>query len=264
MVSDAEGELDAVTGAIAADITAHAPYSPRGRDFVGRDVGRGYTVQDAVVARLTGEGARGAVAGYKVAANSAALMRTFGLQEPVSARLFADQLHESPAGIDIANWREPAFEPEIAAILGGDVPSDADAERAADAVRLLVPAFELLDMRGIDKPPSDIAEAVGQNITNEGVVVGGPGVAPRDLGDLDALTMRLTIDGAEATSVTGGAPQHPFDVVAWMAHHLAARGLVLRAGMVVLCGTHTPIQYPSRGARVIMEMTDLGRVETRL
>lgn len=255
--------LDEIAEAVAADMEAHASYVPHGVDHVARDLARGYAVQDAVTARLS-RGPRGAVAGYKLAANSAALMELFGLREPVTGRLFRGQVHESPARIDAAAWHEPAFEPEIAAIIGADLGTDADAAEATRAVRLFVPAFELLDMRAIAKPPPDMAESVGQNITNEGVVLGGPGVPPADLGNLSALTARLTVDGIETADVTGKAPQDPLEAVAWLARHLAGRGLVLKAGMVVLCGTHTPIQYPLRGARVVLEMGALGRAETTL
>jgi 2-keto-4-pentenoate hydratase len=45
-----------------------------------------------------------------------------------------------------------------------------------------------------------------------------------------------------------------------MANHLAARGLSIEAGMVILCGTHTPIQYPVGVNRIEVRMSGLGTV----
>ena len=50
----------------------------------------------------------------------------------------------------------------------------------------------------------------------------------------------------------------------WLANHLAARGLALEAGQMVLCGTHSPIWYHSGGGEFIVAMSGLGEVSLRL
>lgn len=248
---------------IGREIVAHAPFTSRA-DLIP-DLQTAYAVQDAVVDHLIESGARGVVTGYKVAANSTALLDLFGLSEPVSARIFADQRHEGAARLRRADFNQFAFEPEIAAILGADLPVGATHDRAsaAAAIARFVPAFELLDLRQVDPPRAHMPDMVAANISNEGVVLGGPGVAAEAL-DPAAIRAEVLFDGALAQDVTGAAPQHPLDVVAWLANHLGARGLGLSAGMVVLCGTHTPIQRPEGVRRIALRMTGLGEVSADL
>lgn len=245
---------------IGREIARHAPFVSRADQVP--DLATGYAVQDALVDYLIEHGTRGAVTGYKVAANSPALLALFNMDEPVSARIFADQRHESPARLRRADFNQFAFEPEIAAVLGADLPIGTVAHDRASVVASIarfVPAFELLDLRQVDPPRARMPDMVAANISNEGIVLGGPGVAADAL-DPAALRAEVLFDGAVVQDVTGAAPQHPLDVVAWLANHLGARGLMLTAGMVVLCGTHTPIQRPDGVSRIGLRMSGLGEV----
>lgn len=248
---------------IAADIVSAAPFDGYGDD-VGSSFADGYAVQDALVAHLVAEGIRGRVAGYKVAANAPHLLEKLGLPEPLSARIFADQYLDSPADLSAKAFRQRAFEPEIAALIASDVPAGAhDRDSILPHVARLVPAFEVLDMREVQMSPAAMPWAVAQNISNEGVVIGGPGLPP---GEVDPASLRacVTFAGSELADVTGKAPQHPLDVVAWIAGHLARRGLGLTAGMVVMCGTHTPILFPEGAGLLRLEMPGLGEAEVML
>lgn len=231
-----------------------------------RTLAQAYALQDAVAVGLSASPRHGAIAGWKIAANSQALMDRFGLTEPASGRMFAQQCHTAPAQLALGDYAQFAFEAEIAAVMKttlapGDGPFDADTVTAA--IDRFVPAFELLDMRGIDMPNAQIADVIAQNISNVGCVIGGPGCAPADL---DTLSMRTTIDidGTRKHDVTGAAPQPPIETVTWLANHLAARGLTLEAGQIVLCGTHCPIWHCDAPGTITVEMTQLGQVAITL
>ena len=247
---------------ITADLLAQAPHQPHGRDL-GSDLVAAYQLQDAVVARLLREGSRGIVTGYKVAMNSAHLLQRYGLAEPVSARIFSAHRHGG-AMIDLSQrrFRQFAFEPEIAALIGRAIPARAsghDRTSVAPMIERLVPALELLDQRDIVMAQATAGDAISQNIGNAGIAIGGPGVAVDAYESLE-ITTQVFFDGREVASVVSGMPQHPLDVVSWMANHLAARGLSIEAGMVILCGTHTPIQYPVDVRRIRVAMSGLGEV----
>jgi 2-keto-4-pentenoate hydratase len=247
---------------ITADLLAQAPHQPHGREL-GSDLAAAYQVQDAVIARLLREGSRGAITGYKVAMNSAHLLARYGLSEPVSARIFSAHRHAG-ATIDLSlrRFRQFAFEPEIAAIIGRTIaPRVGGHDRASIAPMIdrLVPALELLDQRDIVMANATAPDAIAQNIGNAGIAIGGPGVAVAAYEALE-ITTQVLFDGQEVASVVRGMPQHPLDVVSWMANHLAARGLSIEAGMVILCGTHTPIQYPVGVNRIEVRMSGLGAV----
>lgn len=225
-----------------------------------RSMAQAYALQDAVADDLTSDPRYGPVAGWKIAANSPALLERFGIGEPASGRVFVAQRRDSPATLDAGAYRQFALEPEIAAVIGTTLPAqDApfDAATVQAAIARFVPAMELLDMRGADMGAIHLPDAIAQNISNVGAVIGGPGVAPDAL-DVSTIRTTLTIDGELRHDVTGAAPQHPLDAVTWLANHLAARGLTLEAGQIVLCGTHSPIWYHEGTGRIDLAMSGLG------
>jgi 2-keto-4-pentenoate hydratase len=252
-----------VVEAIAKDIVEAAPFTPRSG---AASLDEAYTIQDAVTDHLITQGRRKPVAGYKLAVNSRMLMDRFGVSEPASGRIFGDQLFQSPAELPASAFRQFAYEPEIAAIMATGLPVSGapyTEEQVATAIDRFVPAFELLDLRGSELPKIGLAEAVAQNITNAGIVIGGPGIAPSEL-DPAAIETTVEIDGRPELSVKGAAPQHPLEAVTWLANHLARRGLSLEAGHVVLCGTHAPIRPVEGTARIELRMSGLGQASITL
>ena len=250
-----------ITGQIMRDTLEGAPYQAYATN-PPRGTADAYEIQDALAEALISSGNRAPVAGWKIAANSPALLARFKLEDPVSGRIFGDQNHDSPAALKVSDYTEFAFEPEIAAVMGSTLsPQDApfDREQVMRAIDRFVPALELLDMRNADMQSVHIADAIAQNISNVGAVRGGPGASPDQL-DADAIHTVVSIDGTVVHDVTGAAPQPPVEAVLWLANHLAARGLTLEAGQIVLCGTHSPIWYHKGPGEIRVEMSGLGTV----
>ncbi|MEO1224419.1 MAG: fumarylacetoacetate hydrolase family protein [Pseudomonadota bacterium] len=250
---------------IVADVMAHAAFAPYATD-PPRTLDEAYRLQDALAEQLTARAGRQAVAGWKIAANAPHLLEKFELEDPLSGRVFKNQTQQSPARLAAATFRQFAFEPEIAAIMKTDleVPDGpADRQDVISAIDRFVPAIELLDMRDIDMPSINIADVVAQNISNEGAVIGGPGIAPQDLIPASVRT-EVRVNGKVELQVTGAAPQDPIDAVIWLARHLAKRGLRLQAGQIVLCGTHCPIWYHGNPGQIVVTMTGLGEVSLSL
>ncbi|SEO18316.1 2-keto-4-pentenoate hydratase [Salinihabitans flavidus] len=257
-------ETETVTR-IVQDIRGGAPFSARETD-PPRDLKDAYKTQDSVAEILTQDGAFGPVAGWKIAANSTALLDRFGLGEPASGRVFTAQRHDSPAMLRAADYRQFALEPEIAAVMGTTLaPQDAPfgTQTVLAAIDRFIPAIELLDMRETDMGRIHLPDVIAQNISNVGAVLGGPGTAPETLKP-DTVRTTLAIDGEIRHDVTGAAPQDPLKAVTWLANHLGERGLTLQAGQVVLCGTHSPIWYHDGTGEIVLEMSGLGSATLRL
>lgn len=249
--------------AIARDIVDAAEFAPHSG---AKDLAAAYAVQDAVADKLIADGSRKPVAGYKLAANSKGAMQHFALTEPAAGRVFGDQVHASPAELAAGSFRQFAYEPEITAIMGASLPASGapySKQDVAAAIARFVPGFEILELRGAEMPKIGIVEAVAQNITNAGIVIGGPGIAPADLAPAEVRTL-VTIDGEPELDVTGAAPQDPLEAVTWLANHLISRGLSLEAGQCVLCGTHAPIRPVVGAARIEASMSGLGDVTLAL
>lgn len=244
---------------IAADMLNARPFRPHA-GATPRSLADGYSLQDAVVAHLLDTGARQGVAGYKVAANAPHLMRHFGLDEPVSARVFADEVVPSGASLSLGSFHSFAIEPEIAAVFASDLPAGAaphSPETVAAAIGHLVPAFELLDLRGTVLPQVHLPDVVAQNVTNVGAVPGGPGCPPGDVPGRGVVT-ELFVNDTLADRIEDGAPQPPIEAATWMANHLASRGIGLEAGQIVLLGTHTPIRPITEPCRLRLSIGALG------
>ncbi|MEY8838181.1 2-keto-4-pentenoate hydratase [Cribrihabitans sp. XS_ASV171] len=250
---------------IVKDILGAAPFTAYEAD-PPRNVLSAYSLQDSVTEQLAEDPAFGAVAGWKIAANSPALLERFGLGEPASGRVFTAQRRTSPAMLKAAGYRQFALEPEIAAVMGSTLAPQTepfDTQTVLEAIDRFVPAMELLDMRDTDMPNIHLPDVIAQNISNVGAVIGGPGIAPEKL-DPAAVRTTLAIDGETRHDVTGAAPQNPLEAVTWLANHLSGRGLTLEAGQVVLCGTHSPIWYHDGTGEIVLEMSGLGKASLTL
>lgn len=247
--------------ALAADIDAGRPFAAQG--IAG--LAAAYDAQDALAAALAGRW--GPLAGWKIAANSPALMAQLDLAEPAAARVFARTVHASGADCGLGRFTDMRIEPEIALRLAATPAPGPDGRITPEAVRAataaLLPAIELIEMRGATRESAPMIEAIAQNVSNIGAVLGGPGIAPADY---DPAATRVTVrcNGDEIARAEAAAPQDPFEAVAWLANHLAARGQRLEGGQFILCGTHTAMLPVRAGDRIDIDMAPLGTVSARL
>lgn len=245
---------------LAADIVAGRIFAPVGV----ADAQAGYAFQDLLAPALAGHW--GPVVGWKIAMNSPQLMAALGQSEPASARVFQAGLYQSGQDYGLENHRDLRIEPEIALRLATTPEAD-DGRFTPAGIRAatdrLLPAFEVIDMRGATRESAPVPEAIAQNVSNLGAVLGGAGVLAQDY-DGAALDLVVRKNDAIIARAKAGAPQDPFEATAWLANQLAARGLVLEAGAFVLCGTHTDMLAAEAGDHFTAEMAPLGTVSITL
>jgi len=224
-----------------------------------------YLYQDAYAAAVADE--KGGIAGFKLAVNGAAQMAHFKVDEPVSARLFADEIYQSGVALPSSGFNHVCVEPELAAIIGPgirDVKAPVDREGAMAAIEKFCAAIEIVDQRGASLPKIKLAQGIGLNVFNAGIVVGEASVAPENL-SLPDLAVTIAVNGEITDETVGTAPQDPFEGVAWLINHLAERNLSLAPGMVVMCGTHIPLKpLPEEAKEVEITMSGLGAVSFSL
>ena len=251
-------DIETITQAVVRDIR-------EGRDFALQPLGEApdemamaYAVQAKVVARLAED--RGDIAGYKLAFNRASSMEYYGLEEPCFAPVFAGPIHASGHEIEICRHHHLLAESETCITLGKDVPAGPLSRAIAiGCIASVHAAFELLDHRGAFVLDPSAAQAVAQGIYNVGAVLGEPST---DLSVLEGTqaSARLLVDGQVEAEGVNAAPQDPVDAVLWLASTLARQGTPLKAGMIVLCGTHLPAKEVSAPCGLVLEMTGLGAV----
>jgi 2-keto-4-pentenoate hydratase len=243
---------------IARDIREQNPFRLSGS--IGTDLARAYAVQDKVTLKLMAHRPGRSIGGYKLAFNKQASFDYYGISEPCSAPVFADRIFYTGAELQLDAYRQLVIEPEIAVVLGEELPlSGVTPEQAHAAISHYVAAFELLDVRDAFALDPSAAEAVAQGVYNAGAVLGETRLQLNAL-DLATLPVRLALDDDEPLQAVGAAPQHPVDAVCWLANHLGARGQMLRAGMILLCGTHLPAQTLTQRAAIRLDMGPLGEI----
>lgn len=188
----------------------------------GPPLAAAYAVQEATL-RLRLAGAED-LAGWKLAFNSAGSMAFNGLAEPCIAPIFR------------------------AGVVGDGA-----------ALRAVRPAIELMDHRGAFAARAPAGQAVAQGTRNIGAVLGPP-CDPAVLDRREAVEMALYIDDARIGAVREAAPPEALEGLVWAAQTLAARAWPLRAGMILMCGTHLPVQALERPGAVRVTMSGLGEV----
>jgi 2-keto-4-pentenoate hydratase len=163
-------------------------------DGIGTDLEMAYRVQDALTERLLASGPKRRIGGYKLAFNKQASFDYYGLSEPCSAPVFSDGIAASGVELQLSSYRQLVIEPEIAVVLGGDLPDagPVSREQVTEAIGHVTAAFELLDVREAFKLDPSAAQAVAQGVYNVGAVLGSTRCDLQAL-DLTSLPVRLTL-----------------------------------------------------------------------
>ncbi|OLA97560.1 MAG: hypothetical protein AUH20_00885 [Candidatus Rokubacteria bacterium 13_2_20CM_69_15_2] len=118
-----------------------------------------------------------------------------------------------------------------------------------------------MDFRMSGKPVA--SDVVADGVFASAIVVGAPltDVARLDLA-VEGLVYEL--NGAVVATNTGAEVMgNPLNSLAWVANHLGARGLALKAGDLVMSGSVSTLLRPKAGDTVRATFTRLGSVAVR-
>ena len=224
----------------------------------GMDAADAYRIQLLNIERRISHG--GVVVGHKVGLSSKAMQQMMGVDEPDYGHLLEDMRVVPGEPVDTTRFLLPRIEPEVAFILGDDLPEDCTEEQALAATEAVAPALELIDSRIADwriRLPDTIAD----NASSAGFVLGANRVDPRSI-DLTTIPVKLhrngeLIESGRSDAVLG----NPLVAVAWLARTVAKFGVRLRAGHVVLPGSCTRAVDLRPGDAFRAEFGELGAVE---
>jgi len=200
-----------------------------------------YAVQKAWIERKLAAGR--AIRGHKIGLTSKAMQQAIGIGEPDYGVLLDDMFYDSGADIPAGRFIAPRLEAELAFVLAkplsGPDCSLADVLAATDYV---VPAIEILDSRieRVDpetKATRKVADTISDNAANAALVLGGRPFRPADV-DMRWVAALFSRNGEiEESGVAAAVLDHPANAVAWLANKLAAHGVGLEPGQVVLSGS---------------------------
>ena len=223
-------------------------------------VAEAYDVQDAVRQALLARGER--VVGWKAGFTSKATQQAFATDGPACGFLLGSGVYASGAEVRTGDFAGLAVEAEVALVMGRALAGPGvTPPQALLAVEGAVPALELIDFRYDGKPTA--VDAVADGVFARAIVLGAPltDVTHVDLA-LEGLVYEL--NGAiAATNTAAEVLGSPINSLAWVANHLGARGLALRAGDVVMTGSVSVLLRPKAGDTVRARFTRLGSVSAR-
>ncbi len=261
-------ERSAAEAAAQEILAARAAKRPIGRwpePHRPRDEADGYTIQEAVHARLAGRDGRG-LGGYKIGCTTPTMQRLVGVDHPCYGGMAAATVVRGPADLEHAAYRSVGVECEIAVRIGrglGPEHAPFTAARVARHVAACMASAEIVDDRYIDRFEVGAAVLIADDFFNAGDVLGPERGDWQGL-DLAALGARTLVDGrlrgeGRGADVLG----HPMAALAWLAGALAGRGRGLAAGQVVSLGSMVAAQRMKRGEQAIVAVDGLGEARVR-
>jgi 2-keto-4-pentenoate hydratase len=219
-----------------------------------------YAVQERLRATLAARGER--VVGWKAGLTNKAAQAAFQVDEPVCAFLLASGVFANRAEVPFARFATLVVEAEIAFVMKQDLAGPGvTPARARLAVEGALPALELVDFRFGGKPLG--TDLIADGVYASAIVLGAPMTDVAHL-DLAVEGMVYELNGAVvATNAGAEVMGDPLNSLAWIANHLGARGLGLRAGDLVMSGSVSTLLRPKAGDTVRAAFTRLGAVSTR-
>jgi len=237
---------------------AHTP--PSERQGQPLSLAEAYRLQDVLRDALVRRGET--VTGWKAGFTNRGAQDAYQVSEPVCAFLLASSVLPSGAEVPVARFTGLAVEAEVAFVMGRDLAGPGvTASAAADAVKGAQPALELVDFRYTGK-------ALGTDVIAEGVfaksVVLAEALTP--IAGLDLALEGLVWEQSGRIMATNTAAEvmgNPLNSLAWIANHLGARGLSLKAGDLVMTGSVSALLRPKAGETVRATFTRLGTVSAR-
>jgi 2-keto-4-pentenoate hydratase len=237
--------------AARVDRTAIAPISDEDPSF---DLATGYSVQ-----ALQRDKA-GALVGWKLGVTSRAKQAQVGVDSPIRGFLAASHVLDVGESLTVDEHINPRAEPEIVFVMGhalaGEHVTAIDVLRATSGVAA---GIEIIDSRYQDYRFT-MADVVADNSSAGRFVVGTP--VPGDGIDLRLVGVVFEHRGEVVATASGAATLgHPAAAVAWLVRSLAAEGLGLAEGDVILSGGLTAAVAVSAGDVVVASIDRLGSVE---
>ena len=223
----------------------------------------GYRAQEAMVAL-----ARQAVAGWKIAATSAAGQKHIGVDGPLAGPLLANRVLPVGATVPLDGNAMLVAEAEFAFTFGADLPPRPDAYSQAEvlaAVASLHPAVEVPDSRYADFARVGAPQLIADTACSCWFVLGSATQHDWRTIDLSAHAVRGSINGREVAAGKGAnVLGDPRIALTWLANELREFCNGIRAGQFVTTGTCVVPVAVKPGDRFRADFGQVGSLEVLL
>ena len=219
-----------------------------------------YAIQDALRAELDRRGQR--PIGWKLGATSPSGQAVMGVKEPASGFLLPGQ-YASGAEVSASGFANLCVEAEVAFSMRTKlVGPGVTAATALLAVEGAVAALELPDFIFSGSPR--VADFVASSVIAKAIVLGSS-LTP--LSGLDVAREEVVYEHNGEIVGTYTAAEvmgDPLNALAWLANHLATRGLALKPGDIVMSGAISKMLRPKAGDTIRAKFAHLGSVSVKV
>jgi 2-keto-4-pentenoate hydratase len=161
--------------------------------------------------------------------------------QPVVAPIYAATVHDSSPCAAWARGGLVRVEPELAFILGRDLPARAAPYSVAEidaAIAGTHLALELIDSRYSDPGQAGFIENLADGLLNQGLYL-GPAVDMVQARIAGELAISVDVGTQETIQLQGRHPAvHPRAPLYWLAEFLRSSGQGMRAGQAVITGSY--------------------------
>ncbi len=237
------------------------PIPPITESDPGISVEEAYAIQLRVMEMKKAAGQ--IVVGKKIGLTSLAMQTMLGVKDPDYGHILNGMVVMEAQKVPAAELVAPRIEGELAFVLKEDLKGPGvtltEVLRCSEGV---IPSLEIIDSRVKDwkiKLPDTVAD----NASSARIVLGGTITPPHSL-DLRTVGMVLEKNGEIAATAAGAAVLgHPAQAVAWLANKLAAYGIILRKGEVILSGSLTAAIPVAAGDFIRADFGPLGDVKIK-
>jgi 2-keto-4-pentenoate hydratase len=246
---------------LAAAERDHTPIAPLTDDHPDLTVEDAYAIQTINIERRVADGRL--IRGRKVGLTATTMQQLLGVNEPDFGVLVDDMFVEDSDEIPMDELLQPRVEAEVAFVMGQDlVGPGVTTSNALGAIAGALPAIEIVDTRIVDWKIK-LADTIADNASSGRLVIGGR-LTPVTEIDLRLVGMALSRNGRVIDTGAGAAALgNPARCVAWLANKLAAFGIVLQAGDIVLPGAVHRMVAIEPGDVFRAEFAHLGAVTAR-
>jgi 2-keto-4-pentenoate hydratase len=257
-ITDVEGKARALYEARSNQV-AIAPFTD---DDPTLGMADGYAVQAELVRMILADGDR--IVGYKAGLTSKPMQTMLGVDQPDYGPVLASTVYRDGDAVSAGRFIQPKIEAEIVLVLGDELRGPgATVEDAARAVSGAAASMEIVDSRFADWRIK-LADTVA-DLASNGAVAISENVVPIDDLDVRLIGMVLSRNGALVDTGAGAAALgNPLAVVAWLANTLAADGIGLEPGHVIMTGALHAAVPMQPGETYLAEFDRLGSVGVRV
>ena len=227
---------------------------------------QGYAAQ-AWLPQVSGRSVRG----WKIAATSLAGQRHIQVSGPLAGRILAGQVLLPDAVVPPQGNRMRVAEPEMAFVMGQDLPARREAYRQDEvmaAVSALHPSLEIPNSRFAVFTHAGEAQLLADNACAHQFILGPQAPAlwrTLDLGQHPVQAQVTQEDGRTWTREGTGAAVlgDPRTALTWLVNELSGLGIGLQAGQCVTTGTCMAPLELTEGDGVVADFGPLGRIGMR-